>query len=98
MRSLTLLSRFVTGALLANGIPHFVQGISGHAFPTPFATPPGVGDSSPLLNVVWGSANFLIAYVLLAKGRPIRSAFSLDALSLGIGFVAMALMLAQFFA
>ena len=38
------LLQFVSGLLLANGVPHFVQGISGHPFQTPFASPPGVGD------------------------------------------------------
>ncbi len=38
------LLQFVAGLLLANGVPHFVQGISGRWFPTPFASPPGVGE------------------------------------------------------
>jgi hypothetical protein len=33
----------VSGLLLANGVPHFVQGISGQPFQSPFASPPGVG-------------------------------------------------------
>lgn len=37
------LLQFVAGLFLANGIPHFVQGISGHWFQSPFASPPGVG-------------------------------------------------------
>ena len=48
-----------------NGIPHFVQGVSGHRFQSPFAKPPGVGESSPLINVLWGNFNFLIAFALL---------------------------------
>jgi hypothetical protein len=56
---------FVAGMLLANGVPHFVQGISGSLFPTPFATPPGVGDSSPRVNVVWGFFNLLAGALLL---------------------------------
>jgi probable F420-dependent oxidoreductase len=39
--------QFVSGLFLANGVPHFVQGICGHRFPSPFASPPGVG---PLYN------------------------------------------------
>ena len=38
------LLQFVSGLLLANGVPHFVQGISGRWFQTPFASPPGVED------------------------------------------------------
>ena len=43
------LMQFVAGLFLANGVPHFVQGISGHWFETPFASPPGVGESSPVV-------------------------------------------------
>jgi hypothetical protein len=43
--------QFVSGLLLANGIPHFVQGVSGHRFQSPFASPPGVGESSPLARI-----------------------------------------------
>jgi hypothetical protein len=39
------LLQFAAGLFLANGVPHFVQGISGHWFQTPFASPPGVGES-----------------------------------------------------
>ena len=39
---------FVSGLFLANGVPHFVQGISGHRFQSPFGYPPGVRESSPL--------------------------------------------------
>lgn len=32
---------FFAGLFLSNAIPHFVQGITGHSFPTPFSSPPG---------------------------------------------------------
>ena len=35
--------QFVSGLILANGVPHFVQGICRHRFPSPFASPPWVG-------------------------------------------------------
>lgn len=50
---------------LVNGIPHFVQGVCGHRFQSPFASPPGVGESSPLINVFWGWVNFFVSYLLL---------------------------------
>ena len=37
------LLQFVAGLFLANGVPHFVQGMSGQWFQTPFASPRGVG-------------------------------------------------------
>ncbi|MBE0418302.1 MAG: hypothetical protein IBX63_11105 [Coriobacteriia bacterium] len=97
MGPLTALSRVLTGALLANGIPHFVNGVSGRAFPTPFASPPAVGLSSPLVNVIWAVLNFAIAYVLLSKARRITGPYSLDALLLAIGFIATAVGLAVVF-
>src|SRR5580692_3994564 len=60
---------FLAGALLANAVPHFVHGISGDRFPTPFADPPGKGLSSPVLNVVWALSNLLIGYLLFRFGK-----------------------------
>ena len=55
------LAHFFAGAFLANGVPHFVQGICGNKFQTPFASPPGVGKSSAIVNVLWGLFNFAVA-------------------------------------
>lgn len=49
---------------LVNGIPHFVHGVSGYRFQSPFASPPGVGESSPQVNVLWGLFNFFVSYLL----------------------------------
>ena len=57
------------GMFLANVVPHFVQGICGEPFPTPFAKPPGKGLSSPTVNVVWALANMVAGYLLLRAGR-----------------------------
>jgi len=51
------LAVFFSGAFLANVVPHFVHGISGNKFPTPFAKPPGKGLSSATVNVVWSLVN-----------------------------------------
>jgi hypothetical protein len=59
------LAYFFGGVFLANGVPHFVHGISGKKFQSPFDSPPGVGESSPLVNVLWGAANFIVGYVLI---------------------------------
>jgi hypothetical protein len=61
---------FLAGALLANGVPHFVQGISGNWFQSPFAKPPGVGESSPVSNVLWGFANLAGGALLLCYFKP----------------------------
>ena len=59
------LAYFLAGVFLANGVPHFVHGISGKKFQSPFASPPAVGESSPLVNVIWGLVNFIIGYALI---------------------------------
>ena len=58
---------FFGGAFLANAVPHLVNGMSGRAFQSPFATPPGEGLSSATVNVLWGAFNLLAAYLLLTR-------------------------------
>jgi hypothetical protein len=55
------------GACLANAVPHFVSGMMGRPFQSPFAKPPGRGLSSSTVNVIWGFANLVIAYLLIAR-------------------------------
>lgn len=54
----------LAGALLLNAVPHFVNGISGNTFPTPFADPPGRGLSAPETNVAWALVNLAAGYLL----------------------------------
>ncbi|MEE3850142.1 hypothetical protein VZC37_07340 [Gordonia sp. LSe1-13] len=56
-------------AIATNVVPHLAHGISGKPFPTPFADPPGVGDSSPASNIVWASMNATVAALLVYTGR-----------------------------
>lgn len=65
--TLHLLSFFGGGFFLANAIPHIVNGISGRAFQSPFASPPGKGLSSSFSNVIWGHFNLAVGWYLLAK-------------------------------
>jgi hypothetical protein len=60
---------FFSGAFFANVVPHFVKGICGDKFPTPFAKPPGKGLSSPLVNVVWALFNLVIGFLLFRPGQ-----------------------------
>lgn len=55
------LAYFFGGAFLANSLPHLMNGISGRAFQTPFAKPPGKGLSSSTVNVLWGLFNLAVA-------------------------------------
>jgi hypothetical protein len=89
---------FFAGAFVANGVPHFVQGICGNRFQTPFASPPGVGESSAIVNVIWGWANFVVAGVLLHYFWPtvIRPPLLLGAVG-ALGALLVALYLANHF-
>jgi hypothetical protein len=60
---------FFAGMFLANAVPHFVHGISGDRFPTPFAHPRGKGLSSPTLNVIWALFNLVVGYILFRFGQ-----------------------------
>jgi hypothetical protein len=60
---------FFSGMFLANVVPHFVNGISGNRFPTPFANPRGKALSSPLVNVVWSLMNLVVGAALLRFGK-----------------------------
>ena len=60
---------FFAGMFLANVVPHFVHGISGNKFPTPFANPPGRGLSSATVNVVWALANLVAGFLLFRLGK-----------------------------
>jgi hypothetical protein len=63
------LASFFAGLFLANAVPHFLHGISGDPFPTPFARPPGEGLSSPTINVLWALLNLAIGYILIRVGK-----------------------------
>jgi hypothetical protein len=63
------IASFFAGMFLTNVVPHFVHGISGDRFPTPFAHPPGKGSSSPTVNVVWALFNLLVGYMLFRVGK-----------------------------
>src|SRR5476651_2445999 len=81
---------------LANFIPHFVSGVSGNGFPTPFAKPPGKGLSSPVINVWWALLNLIIGYILFRVGK-VSSQDNLSLIIFLAGFACMSIMLAKNF-
>ena len=93
---LVYLAYFFAGAFITNGIPHFVSGLMGRAFQSPFAKPPGKGLSSSTINVVWGFFNFVVAYVLVTYVGSFDPR-SFDSLAVGLGALVMAVMLARTF-
>jgi hypothetical protein len=79
------IAAFFAGALLANVVPHFIHGISGDPFPTPFANPPGKGLSSPLVNVIWACFNLIVGFILLRVSKAtIKNNLAMIVLFLGI--------------
>jgi hypothetical protein len=60
---------FFSGMFFANVVPHFVHGVSGDRFPTPFAKPPGRGLSSPTANVIWALLNLIGGCALFQYGK-----------------------------
>ena len=91
------LAYFAAGALIANGVPHFNKGISGQPFQTPFASPPGLGESSALVNVIWGLANFIVGYVLIFAVGEFQIGLTVDALLVALGATFAAVISAWFF-
>ena len=87
------LAYFFAGFFLANGVPHLVNGISGKRFPSPFASPPGRGKSSPLVNALWGLANFFIGYTLIFKVGDFHFGMTRDVLMAGLGALVISVIL-----
>lgn len=64
---------FFAGMFLANGIPHFVKGITGQKHMTPFKR---VSDS--YTNVIWGFINFAVGIFILGMD-PYSGALNIPA-------------------
>lgn len=90
------LACFFAGLFFANTVPHFIHGISGDSFPSPFSNPPGKGLSSPTVNVLWGLGNLLVGYILWRVGKGTQNnIWSL--LTIFAGLVCMSIMLSIVF-
>ena len=97
MRWYHYLAYFFGGAFLANALPHLGNGMSGHAFQSPFASPPGVGLSSARVNVLWGLFNLVVGYLLLCRVGSFNLRKTPHVLALGAGVLIMSVMLAETF-
>jgi len=85
------------GAFQVNAVPHFVSGVTGRPFQSPFAKPAGEGLSSARVNVLWGALNFAIAYVLIYRVGTFVLRSTEHAVLLGIGATIMGHILARSF-
>jgi hypothetical protein len=90
-------SYFFGGALLTNAIPHFVSGVMGRPFQSPFAKPRGVGLSSSTVNVLWGFFNLAVGYALLCRVGNFDLRSTADVVVSGLGVVLMGVMMARMF-
>jgi len=88
---------FFGGAFFVNAVPHFVSGVCGRSFPSPFSSPPGKGLSSPLVNVLWGALNAVVGYFLVGHVGEFHIRSILDMCVVGAGGLLMAVMLARSF-
>jgi len=94
---LDYLAYFAGGMFAANAVPHFVQGISGRPFQSPFARPRGVGQSSSIINMIWALINLAIVWLFVTKVGIFDLRDPGDALSFGLGFAFIGLFLAFHF-
>jgi hypothetical protein len=82
---------FFAGVFLANVVPHYINGVSGESFPSPFANPPGKGLSSPLVNVLWALFNLVVGYLLYKAGKVFSNKWSLLLFFIGIAAISIQL-------
>ena len=94
---LPLVAYFFGGAFLANAVPHFVSGMMGRPFQSPFAKPPGEGLSSSTVNALWGFLNLVIGYLLVCRVGVFDLRDNADMAALGAGVLVMALFAARHF-
>ncbi len=85
---------FFAGAFLCNCIPHLAAGLRGEPFPTPFATPRGIGDSPPLVNFFWGAANLVVGLALLT---PWMIGLNFETLAFALGSVPLGGLMSRHF-
>jgi len=91
------IAHFFGGAFLATAVPHFVNGVSGRPFQTPFASPPGQGLSSPTVNVLWAMFHLVVGYVLVLHVGMFEPRQTRHVLAVGLGILVAAVLLARVF-
>lgn len=91
------LSYFFGGVFLANAVPHFVSGVMGLPFQTPFAKPPGQGLSSSTVNVLWGFFNLAVGYLLVCRVGNFDMRSTGDVAPLGLGLLLLSVSMARHF-
>ena len=83
---------FFGGVFLANALLHLAMAVARRPFPTPFATPPFRGLSSPLVNLGYGAANLAVSALLLWLGSVADAS---DVVIVAAGVVFMTVIVAR---
>jgi hypothetical protein len=96
MNVLPYIADIGAGLFLCNCIPHLAAGLQGRPFPTPFARPPGFGNSSPLANFLWGLFNVLAGTLLLSYA-PFAVGFNLSFMLFTLGGLVLGIYLSGHF-
>ncbi|WP_095201966.1 hypothetical protein [Mesorhizobium carmichaelinearum] len=97
MQWIDCVSYFFGGAVLTNAVPHFVSGVMGRPFQSPFAKPRGQGHSSSTVNVLWGFLNLAIGYLLVIRVGDFDLRSTADIVALGLGTLLMGVVMARMF-
>jgi hypothetical protein len=97
MQWIDCVSYLFGGAVLTNAVPHFVSGVMGRPFQSPFATPRGQGHSSSTVNVLWGFLNLVIGYLLVVRVGDFDLRSTADVVALGLGALLIGLFMARHF-
>lgn len=93
-----LIWSFLSGLLFANGIPHFVHGISGESFHSPAVHRFVPQVPSHLFNVIWGLLNFALALFLFGLVPDFKFGLNGVSVAFGLGFVFASIGLSILFA
>lgn len=94
---LEIVALFLAGLFCANGIPHFIHGISGKDFHNPSLHRFVPTVPSPLFNVIWGLLNFCLVIFLLNVASVSNKTRNAEFVPFAMGFAFASVGLSIFF-
>jgi len=97
MEWLHYVAYFFGGAFLTNAVPHFVSGVMGRPFQSPFAKQTGQGFSSSTVNVLWGFFNLVMGYLLICRVGTFDLRSTDQVVAMGLGVLFLGLLMGQRF-
>lgn len=94
---MSIIISFFSGLFFANGIPHFVNGISGKEFHNPHLHIHFQNVPSPLFNVIWGLLNFSLAMFLFSHIGEFKFGINFNSFAIAFGFIFASIGLSIYF-